>query len=309
MNRYTKLIVFLLLGVVIFSGCRRPAPPVDPTPQTKTETIKIFYGDSENARLVEETREITYQDGEEKYTAAINEQLKLPTTAGLRRNIPEGTKLIGITKDNGYMIVNLSREFSGFGGSVQEIVAIASIVNTATQFEEVNRVKIIIEGEEYIGPSGEPLGYIEPFKENIMEGTTEVLLYFSNADATRVVPEARLLNIPEDTPREELIKEVLRELIKGPSRADLGTAIPKEVTVNSVTFDGDIVHVDFSHEMHTKHAGGAAGEAMTINSIVATLTEFENIRLVKMTVEGEPLAIEHAIMDEPVGRTEEMIQR
>ena len=41
---------------------------------------------------------------------------------------------------------------------------------------------------------------------------------------------------------------------------------------------------------------GAAGEAMTINSIVNTLTEFAYIERVKMTVEGEPMLIEHVFL-------------
>ena len=66
--------------------------------------------------------------------------------------------------------------------------------------------------------------------------------------------------------------------------------------------------MDFSEEMHTKHWGGATGEALTINSIVNTLTEFPYIQRVKMTVEGEPMNIEHAILEEPVERNEGMIQ-
>jgi germination protein M len=61
--------------------------------------------------------------------------------------------------------------------------------------------------------------------------------------------------------------------------------------------------------MYTKHWRGAAGESMTINSIVNTLTEYDYIAEVKMTVEGEPLAIEHIVADEPIGRNESMIER
>lgn len=69
------------------------------------------------------------------------------------------------------------------------------------------------------------------------------------------------------------------------------------------------MYVDFSNEMHTKHWGGATGEAMTIASIVSTLTEFYDIDQVMMTVEGNPLAIEHMILEEPLSRNEEMIQK
>ena len=45
--------------------------------------------------------------------------------------------------------------------------------------------------------------------------------------------------------------------------------------------------------------GGAAGETMTITSIVNTLTEFAGVDLVAITVAGKPLNIEHVILDAP----------
>jgi len=83
--------------------------------------------------------------------------------------------------------------------------------------------------------------------------------------------------------------------------------IPKEVYLLSVEIKDEIAYIDFSEEMHTKHWHGGTGEALTIASIVNTLTELEYIQKVKMTVAGEPMSIEHAILDEPVGRKEEMI--
>jgi germination protein M len=61
--------------------------------------------------------------------------------------------------------------------------------------------------------------------------------------------------------------------------------------------------------MHTKHWRGAAGEAMTINSIVNSLTDYDYISKVKITVSGKPLAIEHIVADQPIGRNESIIQK
>jgi len=61
--------------------------------------------------------------------------------------------------------------------------------------------------------------------------------------------------------------------------------------------------------MLTSHWGGAAGEAMTINSIANTLTEFDFIEQVRITVGGQPLTIEHIILEEPLGRNEDMIEK
>jgi len=78
--------------------------------------------------------------------------------------------------------------------------------------------------------------------------------------------------------------------------------------VLSVKIEGDTANVDFSEEMHTRHWRGALGEAMTINSVANTLTEFDYVEQVMMTVTGNPMNIEHVILDVPVGRNEEMIE-
>lgn len=137
----------------------------------------------------------------------------------------------------------------------------------------------------------------------------EITLYFGNADGTAVVAENRTIDIEANSTREELFKMTIEELIKGPNDESLVKTIPKEVKVLSVILEENIIYIDFSHEMHTKHWGGATGEAMTVSSIVNTMTEFNDIDKVMMTVEGEPLSIEHMIIEEPLSREENMIQK
>ncbi|MEN6328362.1 MAG: GerMN domain-containing protein, partial [Syntrophomonas sp.] len=205
---------------------------------------------------------------------------------------------------------DLSANFNRFGGSIAEIIGVGSVVNTMTQFKEIQQVKILVNGQEYIGPSGEPRGFMKAFPTDPSQGEAKTItLYFGNKDATAVVPESRTINISPNTSNEDFIKIVLDELIKGPENINLFRTIPKEVKVKSVMLKDNIAYVDFSEEMHTKHWRGAAGESMTINSIVNTLTEYDYIAEVKMTVEGEPLAIEHIVADEPIGRNESMIER
>jgi germination protein M len=67
--------------------------------------------------------------------------------------------------------------------------------------------------------------------------------------------------------------------------------------------------VDFSKEFKENHPGGSAGELMTINSIVNTLTEFPSVKSVKFLIDGkenETLA-GHVVFDQPFTRNEDMI--
>jgi len=134
-----------------------------------------------------------------------------------------------------------------------------------------------------------------------------VRLYFGNANADAVVAEIREILYPENITREDYLTLVLTELAAGPEREDLFPTIPEGVRVLSLTIEGDLVLVDFSEEMSINHWGGAAGESMTLNSIANTLTEFEDVKRVMLTVEGDTMLLEHILLDEPLERNPEMI--
>lgn len=163
-----------------------------------------------------------------------------------------------------------------------------SLVNTITQFDQIERVKILVEGNEFIGPSGNPRGFMEPFtaESKFPEETRNVVLYFANEDASAVVGEKVNVQVLPNMKEEDFIKLVLERLIEGPQSKELYSTIPQEVKVKTVAINDKIANVDFSEEMHTRHWRGAAGESMTINSIVNTLTEFDYIEMVQMMVEG-----------------------
>ena len=124
-----------------------------------------------------------------------------------------------------------------------------------------------------------------------------------------MVPEKRTVFVNKDTSDAEFFRIVLEELIKGPNTENLYRTIPEGVAVEYTEVEGDLLKVDFSEEMHTNHWGGAAGESMTINSIVNTLTEFDNIKRIMPTVDGGPMSIEHMVVEEPLTRNESMIYK
>lgn len=313
-----KPVIVLLLFTLFSSlliGCTNNDVSEDPANNqidnnTITDTFTLYYANEQNEDFVTEVREISYSKDADVYTVVLEELFKGPENDSYRNNISTETKVYGTTKQDSKLIVNLSKEFGHFAGSMAELFAVGSIVNTLTSFEEIDQVKILVEDEELIAPSGMPYGFMDPFVKNEISHpakTDEFILYFANSDATGVSSEKRAITVNGDESQEELIKLALGELIKGPNNKDLYKTIPPEVSIKSVTVKNNTAYVDFSEEMHTKHWGGATGEALTIASIVNTLTEFEDIKLVKMTVDGQPLAIEHAILEDPVGRNEEMI--
>jgi len=122
-------------------------------------------------------------------------------------------------------------------------------------------------------------------RQNDVPGPGEVVLYFSDTQAMFLVPEKRAIIWSAN--QEELVRKMLEELIKGPTRKDLAPTMPPGVKINSVALQNGLATVDFSKELQTNHWGGSAGEMMTIYSIVNTLTELPELTQVQILIDKE----------------------
>ncbi|MCL5985157.1 MAG: GerMN domain-containing protein [Actinobacteria bacterium] len=126
-------------------------------------------------------------------------------------------------------------------------------------------------------------------KESVTsEVETEVItLYFAKytEDSAYLMPEERKVEKSNSLP---LV--AVQELIKGPEVSDLSRTLPETTKVLSVDVDRGIATVDFSKEIITDSGiigPSSTTELLAIFSIVNTLTEFSQIKEVKITVEGK----------------------
>jgi germination protein M len=110
-------------------------------------TINVYYSDDMGQYLVGETRTISTEN---KYVEALEELMKLPADSSLHRLVPETTKINSVTIENSLAKVDLSEEFieDRFQSDTVDIMLIYSIVNTLTEFHEVNSVSLYIDGEK-----------------------------------------------------------------------------------------------------------------------------------------------------------------
>lgn len=304
-----KLIVLVFALLTVLSGCGLTGQSAE----TK-ENIDLYFALKGNEGLDKEQRTIEYEAVQDKYAKTLEEWIQGPSdTEKFEKSVNSSVKVLGISVEGDKLTIDLSKEFNTFGGVMEESATIASLVNTMVQFPEVNSVRITVEGKELIAPSGNPYGYLteiqfDPNSQGQIKGV-EVTLYFADDQAMYVVAEKRNINIEENASKDKIIKTLIEEMIKGPESPDLYPTIPEEARVNSVVVTGERATIDFSEEMVTKHSGGAAGEDMTLTSIANTVTEVEGIIEVVITVNGQPLNIEHVVVDSnnPLIRAEERI--
>lgn len=80
----------------------------------------------------------------------MNLLIEGPKNDKLEKTIPEGTKINKIERKENVLWIDVSKEFieNGKKDTKEQLQAIYSIVNTMTQLNEIEAVKIVINGEE-----------------------------------------------------------------------------------------------------------------------------------------------------------------
>ena len=109
--------------------------------------INVYYLDSMGEYLVGEARIVS---SENKYVDALYELMKLPVDSSLYRLVPDSTKINSIVVEDGLAKVDFSKEFveDKITSDTEDNLLIYSIVNTLTEFPEVNSVSFYIDGEK-----------------------------------------------------------------------------------------------------------------------------------------------------------------
>jgi spore germination protein GerM len=114
---------------------------------TEEITINVYYADANGEYLVGEARIVS---GSSKYVDAITEMMKEPVDGSLIKLIPETTRINSVIVSDGVAKVDLSKNFVGdrFVSDVVDILLVYSIVNTLTEFPDINSVEFLIDGEK-----------------------------------------------------------------------------------------------------------------------------------------------------------------
>jgi len=125
----------LLLALILLAGCQQ-------------DTVTLYFPRGDSGDLVPEER--TIGDDTDMERAAILALMAGPKTEGLSPSIPEGTRLLDFRMEGKVAVIDFSEEIrtNHIGGSTGEMMTIYSIADTMGGLPTVERVKLLIEGQE-----------------------------------------------------------------------------------------------------------------------------------------------------------------
>ncbi|MGM9539210.1 GerMN domain-containing protein [Anaerovibrio sp.] len=117
--------------------------------------VSVYYPDVNATGLVAVAKTVKAQEAD-KYKAAVEALLAGTDDKKLTTVFPKKTKLLKVSVSGGVAKVDFDKNLTnGFvGGSTGEEMLVGSLVNTLTEFPEIKKVQILIEGKEIDSLSG-----------------------------------------------------------------------------------------------------------------------------------------------------------
>lgn len=117
--------------------------------QERQTIVSLYYINTETNTLMPEARVIDAKNLlENPYKTLVEYLAEGPKNEKLQGSLPGGTKVNNASISGDMVIVDLSQEFIDNQNEETVKLAIYSIVNTLTELNDVNSVKILINGEE-----------------------------------------------------------------------------------------------------------------------------------------------------------------
>jgi spore germination protein GerM len=142
-------------------------------------------------------------------------------------------------------------------------------------------------------------------------GTVPVTLFFSSADGTGFVREAREIEGSCNTDISPCIRAILEELANGPL-GDLAPTIPQNSSFRSIQIQGDTAVIDLGSDFVEGLPKGSSAEMTAVYSMVDTITfNFPTIKRVQFLVEGKNVSTleGHLSLDKPLEPDFQLEQR
>ncbi len=177
-KRMIIIVAILIIGIIaigsyLLSRKSKPIEEAEIEPQEEISDeqmrqtiVTLYYENKETKELMPEGRLVDVKDLlTDPYTTLFKLLLETPKSENLKSTIPEGTRILKTELKGDTIYVDLSKEFidNHIGGLEEESNTIYSIVNTLTELNEVNSMKILINGKENQSFKDKEISFNNPF--------------------------------------------------------------------------------------------------------------------------------------------------
>ncbi|WP_067727252.1 GerMN domain-containing protein [Oceanobacillus damuensis] len=215
---------------------------------------------------------------------------------GFQAVLPEGTEVLGLNlQEDGTMIVDVSEDFKNYEGT-EELKILESMTHTLTQFENVSKIKLRINGQalDEMPVNGTPIGdgysrvnginIVDTDTLDLLESKPVTMYYPAEHDENRYyVPVTQYIEVDDNNE----FSSIIQGLIDGPGfQTNVVHVFNSETLLASepVLTDG-VLEIVFNDGI-LKDSDQSVISDEVMETIVRTLTEQRNVEAVNVKVEN-----------------------
>jgi spore germination protein GerM len=155
MKKFVVVVVVIACALAAYQAWRHLHREEEVAPtvyeSVRTRTVTLYFGSRDAEGLVPESRELRARDDAVGDLRAIVEALISGPQDGGLPTLPSATRLLAAYMVGDTAYLDFSREIvdPSTGSTAGEYILVASLVNTVcSNFENVEAVRILVEGEE-----------------------------------------------------------------------------------------------------------------------------------------------------------------
>ena len=131
------------------TGAQQPKPPTINGNVTDAQ-VKVYFATKDALYLVPETHTVVGTESVNRAKEALAFLISGPKTADLTAVIPPGSTVRDLKIRDGIAYADFSDALvkKHIGGSTSERLTVVAIVNTLTEFPDIQKVQILVEGKK-----------------------------------------------------------------------------------------------------------------------------------------------------------------
>ncbi len=270
--------ILCLMGILSLTACS----------EKEGTEMNLFYMNTDGNMLVQEeyirTEKLSEKAVEEVLEALKNPENKKENVSVITKNV----EIESFTLKNNKLELVFNKEYIKLTKS-EEVLLRAAVVQSLVQIPDITFVSFYVEDEPLKDSNGKIIGMMssEDFVQNIGSSlksyqSTELKLYFVNADGTKLSMEKRSdVKYGINTSIEKLVVE---QLMKGTTSSKRSSSVASTVKLMGVSVKEGICYVNFD----STFLDGGLNQVpeVTIYSIVNSIIANGNATKVQILVEG-----------------------
>lgn len=280
------LCLFLFCMLLMLAGCQKDEILPEEIAGETENSYQISYLNSNGTGMISVEYRTKTTDEKELIQELISNFQTVPKEIECQVALPEKVEYQEYRLEQSVLYLYFDSNYAEMDAG-REILCRAALAQTLTQLPFVDYIMIYSGEQPLMDKSGNPVGMFS--ESDFISSITDVndfekktvVLYFTDAEGTTLVPEERELIHNINSSMERL---VVSELIKGPKETGHSPVLSSDTKILGIYVNENVCYLNFD-ESFLKNSLDVKPE-IPIYAIVNSLSELSTINKIQITVNG-----------------------